>query len=133
MANRVMAPAGIGEFRATRECQIPSVGQLIQFEIIMIVGITDWSKTNLMIRKGIATVNDKKLGNENQITIDRIEMDIGWVCFQGGDTPPPNEQLPYFLNDALTTWLKCNPDFTVRTVLPLVVEGNTVAINVWFD
>ena len=78
-------------------------------------------------------MNDKSPENENQFTIDRVEMEIGWVCFQGGDTPPPSDQLPYFLFDALASWLKGNPEFTVRTVLPLVVEGNTVAINVWFD
>ena len=28
---------------------------------------------------------------------------------------------------------RSNSEFKVRTVLPLVVDGNTVAINVWFD
>jgi hypothetical protein len=78
-------------------------------------------------------VDEQKLENENQITIDRIEMDTGWVCFQGGETPPSPDQLPVFLNDAFSNWLKHNPEFKVRTILPIVVEGNTVAINVWFD
>ncbi len=69
----------------------------------------------------------------DQITIDRVEIETGWVCFQGGVTPPPADQLPFYLNDALSTWLKNNPEFSIRAVLPLVVSGNTVAINIWFD
>jgi hypothetical protein len=78
-------------------------------------------------------VENQTTDNENQITIDRIEMGTGWVCFQGGETPPSPDQLPFFLNDALAAWLRNNPEFKVRTTLPIVVEGNTVAINVWFD
>ena len=78
-------------------------------------------------------MEEQQLENENQITIDRIELGTGWVCFQGGETPPPPGQLPLYLNDALANWLRNNSEFKVRTVLPLVVDGNTVAINVWFD
>ena len=78
-------------------------------------------------------MEEQPLENENQITIDRIEMGTGWVCFQGGETPPSPDQLPLFLNDAVANWLGNNSEFKVRTVFPLVVNGNTVAINVWFD
>lgn len=78
-------------------------------------------------------VEEHESGNETEITIERIEMDTGWVCFQGGETPPAPDQLPFILNDAFSNWLRNNPEFKVRTVLPIVVEGNTIAINIWFD
>jgi len=71
--------------------------------------------------------------DDNKITIDRIELGTGWVCFQGGETPPEPDQLPWFLNDAITTWINRNPEFKIRTMLPIVVGGNTVAVNIWFD
>jgi hypothetical protein len=71
--------------------------------------------------------------NEQEFTIDRIDMGTGWVCFQGGDNPPPPTELALILNDACSVWLDRNPEFKVRAILPLVVEGNTVVINVWFD
>ncbi len=79
------------------------------------------------------SVEKQELKNETRITIDRVELGTGWVCFQGGETPPSPDQLSFFLNDALTTWLRNNSEFKVRTILPLVVKGNTIAINVWFD
>ena len=78
-------------------------------------------------------MEDQKADNENEITIDRMEMGTGWVCFQGGENPPAPDQLPYILNDALSNWLRSNSEFKIRSVLPIVVEGNTTVINVWFD
>ncbi len=75
----------------------------------------------------------EKSENENQITIDRVEMGTGWVCFEGGENPPAPDQLPLYLNDALENWLRNNSEFRVRTMLPIVINGNTVSINVWFD
>jgi hypothetical protein len=71
--------------------------------------------------------------HENSLTIERVEMGTGWVCFQGGDPSPPPDQLPYYLNDAVSNWLLRHPQFRVRTVLPVTVAGNLVAVNVWFD
>lgn len=70
---------------------------------------------------------------DTQVTIDRIDMGTGWVCFQAGEKPPPPERLPVYLNETFYTWLKRNPEFTVRATLPIVQNGNTVAIHVWFD
>ena len=71
--------------------------------------------------------------DDTKVTIDRIDMGTGWVCFQPGKNSPPPEHLPALLNRSVCTWLKRNPEFTVRTVLPIVERGNTVAIHVWFD
>ncbi len=73
------------------------------------------------------------MSEEIKVTIDRVDMGTGWVCFQAGDKPPPPDQLPAFLNQTLYTWLKRNPEFRLRAVLPIVEGGNTVLIHVWFD
>ncbi|MCA9114255.1 MAG: hypothetical protein KDA79_04165 [Planctomycetaceae bacterium] len=66
-------------------------------------------------------------------TIDRIDMGPGWVCFQVGEHPPPIEQLPAALNHCFCTWLQRNSEFQVRTTLPIVERGCTVAMHIWFD
>jgi len=71
--------------------------------------------------------------DDSQITIDRMEMGTGWVCFQAGENPPPLEELPVFLNQTFCSWLQRNPEFNVKTVLPIVESGNTVANHVWFE
>jgi hypothetical protein len=68
-----------------------------------------------------------------QVTIDRIEMGNGWVCFQPGEKPPSPDQLPGLLNDCFYTWLQRNPEFNVRALLPIVEDGQTVLLHVWFD
>ena len=71
--------------------------------------------------------------DDHQITIDRIEMGTGWACFQPGEKPPSAEKLAGYLNHNFYTWLQRNPEFKVRAILPIVENGNTVAIHVWFD
>ena len=78
-------------------------------------------------------MNEETSEDKTQFTIDRVEMGTGWVCFEGGENPPPPDQLPLYLHDALENWLRNNSEFNVRATLPIVVSGNTVAINVWFD
>ena len=71
--------------------------------------------------------------DDNQVTITRVDMGTGWVCFQAGKKEPTREQLPGFLAHAFYTRLQRNPEFKVRATLPVVSEGNTIAIHVWFD
>ena len=52
--------------------------------------------------------------NDTQITIDRIDLGTGWVCFQAGNQTPPSEALPGYLSQTLCTWLQRNPAFKVR-------------------
>ena len=68
-----------------------------------------------------------------QITIGRVDLGTGWVCFQAGNQTPPSEALPGYLSQTLCTWLQLNPAFKVRAVLPISVGGNTVALHEWFD
>ena len=48
-------------------------------------------------------------------------------------TPPEPEDLPLHLSKAVAAWQKQNPMLKVRATLPIVRNGNTVAVHVWFD
>ncbi len=50
---------------------------------------------------------------ERRVVIDRTQKDTGWVLFN----PSPDE----------------HSIIEVREMLPLVQDGNTVGIHVWFD
>ena len=43
------------------------------------------------------------------------------------------ERLPILLSKTLFHWMSQNPQFRVRNTLPIVEDGYTVAIHVWFD
>jgi hypothetical protein len=68
-----------------------------------------------------------------KVTIQRVDIEEGWVMFQAGDPAPPPEELPHYLNDTIRGWLVRNKELSIRTTLPIVSGGNTVAIHVWFD
>ena len=70
---------------------------------------------------------------ERQILIHCDELAKGWVYVHAETPPADPSKLPYMLNDAFSRWLKQNPNTTVRAVLPIVADGNTVAIHVLFD
>lgn len=72
-------------------------------------------------------------GGSSRVTIDRVDMGEGYVCFQAGKQPPAPEELPYYLHRALQDWLRRNSEFRIRTAMPIVANGQTVAIHVWFD
>ncbi len=73
------------------------------------------------------------MDQNTQITIDRVDLGTGWVCFRAGKQTPLSDALPVFLSQSLCTWLQRNPVFKIRATLPITVGGNTVAIHVWFD
>ncbi len=57
----------------------------------------------------------------------------GCVTFEpAAKQPPPKEELPIILAQALMHWLKTNP-VRVRSSLPITKDGNTIALLVWFD
>jgi len=70
---------------------------------------------------------------EPQVLIHCDELARGWVCIHGESQPTDPVRLPYLLNDDFCRWLKENPKVKVRTTLPIVANGNTVAIHVFFD
>lgn len=73
------------------------------------------------------------MSEDNEISIDRVELGSGWACFRAGKKSPAPELLPTYLNHVLFTWLQRHEEFTVRATLPIVENGNTVAIHVWYD
>lgn len=75
----------------------------------------------------------KASGGEPQIVIHCDLIDKGWVHIHAEKTPSAPSTLPYVLNDAFCRWRKQNPNLTIHAVLPIVSDGNTVAIHVFFD
>jgi hypothetical protein len=67
------------------------------------------------------------------VTIDRVQLGPGWCYFEPGERPPSRDELPKFLNQAVTDWLQANPSAVVRTTLPVVSDGMTSGIHLWYD
>jgi hypothetical protein len=74
------------------------------------------------------------MADAERIHVDRIDVGAGWLCFvsKSGTDPRP-DRLPYALSRAIEDTFKQTPTLTVRETLPIVSNGNTVAIHVWFD
>jgi hypothetical protein len=68
-----------------------------------------------------------------KVLIDRVEMAAGWVCFLATEPPAKPEELPLYLSQSVSAWLRQTPTLTVRATLPIVSNGNTIAVHVWFD
>ncbi len=63
-----------------------------------------------------------------------MKLGPGWVLFLASQTdPPPPDELPYALSQGLEQWLKAKPGVRVRTTLPILKDGNTIGIHVWYD
>jgi hypothetical protein len=62
----------------------------------------------------------------------RTPLRPGWVIYHAGSPPPPESELPLLLNEMLQKDLLANPSVEPRLILPLVREGNTVAIHLWY-
>lgn len=71
--------------------------------------------------------------SNTRVTIDRVDIGEGYVCFQAGQNPPQPDELPFYLHRTLHDWLRRNLEFRVRAALPIVANGQTVALHVWFD
>ena len=65
--------------------------------------------------------------------VDRLDMAAGWAGFLAAGTPPRPDELPLYLSKAVAAWQKQNRVLTVRATLPIVSNGNTSAVHVWFE
>ena len=65
--------------------------------------------------------------------VDRIDVATGGAIFLASGTPPTPEDLPLYLSKTVAAWLKQTPSLTVRATLPIVANGNTIAVHVWFE
>ena len=64
--------------------------------------------------------------------VERFDVEPGYLIFRG-TTNVPIEARPRFIESAIMRWQQQNPGLKIRTTLPLVSDGNTVAVHVWFD
>ncbi len=67
------------------------------------------------------------------VKVDAVRIASDCVLFHAGDPPPTPNNLPLLLATALRDWLAANSACRVRDTLGIVVDGNTVALHVWFD
>ena len=79
------------------------------------------------------TVSNGNGTNEYSVKITEFP-DQGHVVFYADDDhPPPAAELPTVLGHALQDWMGENPDVVVRSSLPIVQNGQTIAIHLWYD
>lgn len=64
--------------------------------------------------------------------IDTVQLGAGWIFIELGKTKPSAAQQGAALSGALTGWLKQHPDCCVRSTLPIVSEGETVGVHLWY-
>jgi hypothetical protein len=72
--------------------------------------------------------------DDAKIEIGMVEMGPGWVLFVPAMAPKTDHvRVPKLLNQSLIYWLRSGAAATVRQTLPIVEDGNTIALHVWFD
>jgi hypothetical protein len=57
----------------------------------------------------------------------------GYVVFSPENLLEIPEQFPVHLSLTFDRWLKANPGLHIRTVLPIVDNGKTVILHVWYE
>ena len=63
-----------------------------------------------------------------------VTLGPGGVLFLASQSdPPPAEELPFALRQAVEQWLLLQPAVRVRATLPIVSDGNPVGIRLWYD
>ena len=62
----------------------------------------------------------------------RTPLRPGWVLYHAGDPPPPESELPLMLSEMLQKDLLDNPSIDPQLFLPIVRDGNTIAIHLWY-
>src|SRR5262245_6528811 len=63
-----------------------------------------------------------------------VALGPGWVLFLASQSdPPPAEALPFALSQGVAQWLRSQPAVRVRATSPVVSDGNTVGIHLWYD
>jgi hypothetical protein len=73
-------------------------------------------------------------GSRKRGYVNKIEAGVGWVVFTASPSePPPKDEIPIALNQALEQWLREDPTVRVRATLPIVLQGQMVLIHIWYD
>jgi hypothetical protein len=75
-----------------------------------------------------------KGNGDGKIEVGVMALSDGWVVFQAGITPTTDmRKAPTALNEIMSDWLKKRTNLHVRTTLPIVEDGNTVAVHLWIE
>jgi hypothetical protein len=112
--------------RETKPCNIGGIVQNLAV-------LSHNGKRIRFLQAGNPHARDSKMSDDDQVIIERVEMGTGWVCFRPGAKTPNADRLPGYLNRTLCIWLKQNPGLSVRAAIPIMENGNTIAIHIWFD
>lgn len=70
---------------------------------------------------------------KNECTVHVEEKAKGYVVFSPANLLELPEQFPVHLSLLFDRWLKENPGVQVRHVLPIVDNGKTVLLHVWYE
>jgi hypothetical protein len=69
----------------------------------------------------------------NKIEIESLDTATGWVIVQAKpESDPSPDRLSYALNQSVVAWSQQNPTLSIQATLPIVSQGNTVAVHLWF-
>ena len=79
-------------------------------------------------------MKDRIFGNgSGKGVAHRSQVRPGYVIYHAGDPAPAPEDLPVLFNKMVLDDLGELPQIRVQAVLPIVREGNTIAIHLWYQ
>ncbi len=65
--------------------------------------------------------------------VDRIPLGAGHVVYTPGNPPPQETEVPLALEQVLLNDLKEHPEVRILAILPLIQNGNTIRIHLWYE
>ena len=71
--------------------------------------------------------------NDYAIKITEFSEQGHAIFYADDDSPPPIEEMPHALGQALQNWMAENTEVVMRSSLPIVQNGQTIAIHLWYD
>ena len=70
---------------------------------------------------------------ESKVTINVSEKRKGYVIIAPDRIDKLPSQTPVYISLTLENWQKEHPGVHVRAVCPIVADGVTIALHVWYD
>lgn len=79
-------------------------------------------------------MHSRSKGNGNtKVYIDAIEKKPGYLIICPQTIAAVADQLPVYLSQTLEKWFVEHPSCRVRASVGIVMDGQTVALHVWYD
>lgn len=72
-------------------------------------------------------------GNGSGKTNVHIEDMSGWVRVFTDKQAYLPEEFGFYMSHALTEWFRQHPHLLLRTIVPVVRDGNTVELHAWYS